>query len=65
MATVQIRVREELADKIETAKWEIKYKLSMEILNTDILNTMIYKHLDKLTEKDVLEFRKKVLKKDE
>ena len=65
MATVQIRVREELADKIETAKWEIKYKLRMEIQNTDILNTLIYKHLDKLTEKDVLEFRKKVLKKDE
>ena len=65
MATVQIRVREELADKIETAKWEIKYKLRMEIQNTDILNTLIYKHLDKLTEEDVLEFRKKVLKKDE
>lgn len=65
MASVQIRVRDELADKIETAKWEIKYKLRMEIQNTDILNTLIYKHLDKLTEEDVLEFRKKYLKKDD
>lgn len=65
MASVQIRVREELADKLETAKWEIKYKLRMEIQNTDILNALIYKHLDKLTEKEVLEFRKDFLGKEE
>ncbi|RKG43161.1 hypothetical protein D7V68_17235 [Acinetobacter cumulans] len=65
MASVQIRVRDDLADKIETAKWEIKYKLRMEIQNTDILNALIYKHLDKLTEDEVLEYRKKFLKKDD
>ncbi len=65
MASVQIRVRDELADKLETAKWEIKYKLRMEIQNTDILNALIYKHLDDLTEADVLEYRRKILKKDE
>lgn len=65
MASVQIRVRDELADKIETTKWEIKYKLRMEIQNTDILNALIYKHLDKLTEEEVLEFRKKYLGKDD
>ncbi|RKG29018.1 hypothetical protein [Acinetobacter tianfuensis] len=65
MASVQIRVRDELADKLETAKWEIKYKLRMEIQNTDVLNALIYKHLDKLSEDDVLEYRRKILKKDE
>lgn len=65
MASVQIRVRDELADKLETAKWEIKYRLRMEIQNTDILNALIYKHLDKLSEDDVLEYRRKILKKDE
>ena len=65
MASVQIRVRDDLADKIETAKWEIKYKLRMEIQNTDVLNALIYKHLDKLTEDEVLEYRKKFLKKDD
>ncbi|EEY87331.1 hypothetical protein HCY65_16020 [Acinetobacter radioresistens] len=65
MASVQIRVRDELADKIETTKWEIKYKLRMEIQNTDILNALIYKHLDKLTEDEVLEYRKKFLGKDD
>ena len=65
MASVQIRVRDELADKLETTKWEIKYKLRMEIQNTDVLNALIYKHLDKLSEDDVLEYRRKILKKDE
>ncbi|MFW2015486.1 hypothetical protein [Acinetobacter bereziniae] len=65
MASVQIRVRDELADKLETTKWEIKYKLRMEIQNTDILNALIYKHLDKLTDDEVLEYRKKFLGKDD
>ncbi|EXF55648.1 hypothetical protein J502_3248 [Acinetobacter sp. 1294596] len=37
----------------------------MEIQNTDILNALIYKHLDKLTEDEVLEYRKKFLGKDD
>lgn len=65
MKSVQIRVRNELADEIEHQKWEMKYKLRMEIQNTDILNALIYNHLDKLTEKEVLEYRKKFLGKDE
>lgn len=65
MSSIQIRVRDELIDKIETTKWEIKYRLRMEIQNTDVLNALIYKYLDKLTTEDVLEYRKKVLKKNE
>lgn len=65
MTSVQIRVRDDMADKIETTKWEIKYKLRMEIQNTDVLNALIYKHLDKLKTEDVLEYRKKVLRKED
>lgn len=65
MSSVQIRVRDDMADKIETTKWEIKYKLRMEIQNTDVLNALIYKYLEKLTKEDILEYRKKILKKDE
>ena len=65
MASVQIRVQEELADKIENAKWEIKYKLRLEIQNADVLNALIYHHLKDLTEDEVLEYRRKFLGKDE
>lgn len=65
MSSVQIRVKDDMADKIETVKWEIKYKLRTEIQNTDVLNALIYKYLDKLTAADVVEYRKKVLKKDD
>ena len=65
MASVQIRVQEDLADKIENAKWEIKYKLRLEIQNTDVLNALIYHHLKNLTEDEVLEYRRKILGKDE
>ena len=63
MASVQIRVQEELADKIENAKWE--YKLRLEIQNADVLNALIYHHLKDLTEDEVLEYRRKFLGKDE
>ena len=65
MSSVQIRVRDDMADKLETTKWEIKYQLRMEIQNADVLNALIYKYLDKLTKDDVMEYRKKVLKKDD
>lgn len=65
MSSVQIRVRDDMADKLETVKWEIKYKLRTEIQNTDVLNALIYKYLDKLTKDDVMEYRKKVLKKED
>lgn len=65
MASVQIRIQDKLADEIETTKWEIKYKLRLEIQNVDILNALIYKHLKNLTEDEVLEYRKKFLGKDE
>ena len=65
MASVQISVQEDLADKIENAKWEIKYKLRLEIQNTDVLNALIYHHLKNLTEDEVLEYRRKILGKDE
>lgn len=65
MSSTQIRVRNELLDELEEKKWQIKYDLRLEIQNTDVLNALIMKHLDKVTADDVLEFRKKMLGKDD
>lgn len=65
MSSTQIRVRNELLDQLEETKWQIKYNLRIEIQNTDVINALIMKHLDKVTEEDVLEYRKKYLGKDD
>lgn len=65
MASVQMRVHEDMHEQIENTKWEVKYKLRIDIQNAEILNALIYKHLKNLTEQDVLEYRKKVLGKED
>lgn len=65
MSSQQIRVRDELMSRLEETKWQIKYDLRIEIQNTDVLNALIMKHLDKVTADDVLEFRKEILGKDD
>lgn len=65
MASVQVRVHEDMHEQIENAKWEIKYKLRIDIQNAEVLNALIYKHLKNLTEQDVLDYRKEVLGKDD
>lgn len=49
MSSNQIRVRNELLDKLSDVKWQLKYDLRLEIQNTDVLNALIMKHLDKVT----------------
>lgn len=65
MASTQMRVQDALIEQIENTKWEIKYKLRIDIQNTEVLNALIYKHLKNLSEQDVLEYRKKILGKDD
>lgn len=65
MSSNQIRVRNELLDKLSDVKWQLKYDLRLEIQNTDVLNALIMKHLDKVTTEDVLEFRREYLGKDD
>ena len=65
MASTQMRVQDALIEQIENTKWEIKYKLRIDIQNTEVLNALIYKHLRNLSEQDVLEYRKKILGKDD
>ncbi|EPG1959522.1 hypothetical protein B9Y25_08750 [Acinetobacter baumannii] len=65
MISVQRRIRLDLMDKVENVKWEIKYKLRLEIQDTDILNALIYHHLKDLTAEEVLEYRRKYLGKDD
>ncbi|MFU8927338.1 hypothetical protein [Acinetobacter puyangensis] len=65
MSSSQRRIRDELLEKVEDAKWEIKYKLRLEIIDVDIINALIYHHLKDLTADEVLEYRRKFLGKDE
>lgn len=65
MASVQIRINDEMKELLETAKWEIKYKLRIDIQNAEVLNALIYCYLKQLTEQDVLKYRKEILKKDD
>ena len=65
MTSAQRRIRSELLDKVENAKWEIKYKLRLEIQDTDVINALIYHHLKDLTADEVLEYRRKYLGKDD
>lgn len=65
MTSVQRRIRTDLLDKVEDVKWEIKYKLRLEIIDTDIINALIYHHLKDLTADEVLEYRRKYLGKDD
>lgn len=65
MASTQIRVQDQLLEKIDDTKWIIKSKLRVEIQNVDILNALILYHLNDLTENEVLEYRKTILGKEE
>ena len=65
MSSSQKRIRNELLDKVEDVKWEIKYKLRVEVIDVDIINALIYLHLKDLTANEVLEYRQKFLGKDE
>ena len=42
MSSSQKRIRNELLDKVEDVKWEIKYKLRVEVIDVDIINALIY-----------------------
>lgn len=37
MTSVQ-RIRTDLLDKVENTKWEIKYKLRLEVSDVDVIN---------------------------
>lgn len=65
MESKQYRIKCIFEDKINDAKWETKYKLRREISDSDIINALVYKFLDKLTDKDVLDYRREILKKED
>lgn len=65
MTSVQKRIRSDLLDKVENTKWEIKYKLRLEVSDVDVINSLIYHHLKNLTADEVLEYRRKYLGKED
>jgi hypothetical protein len=44
MSSSQKRIRNELLDKVEDVKWEIK-QVKSEVIDVDIINALIYHHL--------------------
>ena len=64
MESKQYRVKVIFVDKLENKKWDMKYKLREEVSEADILNTLCHKYLDKITEKDLLNYWSEVLERD-
>lgn len=65
MTSTQKRIRNTLLEKVEDKKWKIKYELRIDIQDVDVINALIWKYLDDLKAKDVLEYRRNYLGKDE
>ena len=65
MTSTQKRIRNTLLEQIEEKKWKIKYELRVDIQDVDVINALIWKYLDELNAKEVLEYRREYLGKDE
>lgn len=65
MTSTQKRIRNTLLEKVEDKKWKVKYELRIDIQDVDVINALIWKYLDDLKAKDVLEYRRNYLGKDE
>ena len=65
MSSTQKRIRNTLLEKVEDKKWKVKYELRIDIQDVDVINALIWKYLDDLKAKDVLEYRRNYLGKDE
>lgn len=62
--TKPYRVRDEFVDVIEDRRIAMIIETRENIAEADLVNAVLYKHLDKLTVKDVLEYRAKMLGKE-
>ena len=65
MTSTQKRIRNTLLEKVEDKKWKVKYELRIDIQDVDVINALIWKYLDDLKAKVVLEYRRNYLGKDE
>lgn len=64
MESKQLRVKAVFFEPLKDKSFDIKYNLREDVSESDLINTLCYKHLKEITEKDVLDYWKNVLKKD-
>jgi len=60
-----IRLRTEEAEAVREKTIETIVKTKVRVKESDLIHALIHKHLDKLTEKDILAYRKEVLGKED
>lgn len=58
------RVRTAFAERIQEMRINMIVETRQDIAEADLVNTLVWKHLDKLTTADVLQYREEVLSKD-
>jgi len=62
--TKPYRVRDEFVDVIKERRINMIVETREDVAEADLVNAVLWKHLDELTTKDVLKYREEVLKKD-
>lgn len=58
------RVRTEFSDKIAEMRINMIVETRQDVAEADLVNALLWKHLDRLKTEDVLAYREKVLEKD-
>jgi len=62
--TKPYRVRDEFVDVIKERRINMIVETREDVAEADLVNAVLWKHLGKLTTKDVLQYREEVLGKD-
>lgn len=64
MATT-VRLRDEEEEMVKDATLEMMFETKIRIKESDLIHTLIRKHLKNITTADVMKYRADVLKKDD
>lgn len=60
-----IRLRDDACEEIEERTIKMIVETKVRVKDSDLLHALVWKFLDQLTTKDVMEYREKVLGKDD
>jgi len=59
------RIKDGFDEQLERMRIEMIVQTRQNLTEADLLHATLWKHLDKMTAQDVLQFRREVLKKDD
>ncbi|WP_180066891.1 hypothetical protein [Acinetobacter sp. YH12129] len=62
---VTIRLRDEEEEMIKDSTLEMMFETKIRIKESDLIHTLIRKHLKDITTEDVMKYRAEILKKDD